>query len=190
MARTKKYSDLIISNREDNNAHKNSKLKQEMKNEIDVFTGYLEILSLVDNSFKENQQKKEENTKNNLTKLSKERIKSTFFIIPSINIDHGYLELISAVYKNNIKDNETVVDVTNILANKILKYASKQNRYNEIEDLDNEEIVKWFLPTYQKISKNWHINDKKKQELVNLLKLIENKNLKMEYKNENSLLTK
>ena len=26
--------------------------------------------------------------------------------------------------------------------------------YNEIEDLDSEEVIKWFLPTYKKISRN------------------------------------
>ena len=61
----------------------------------------------------------------------------------------------------------------------------------DLENLENnEEIIKWFLPTYQKISINWQTNEKNKQELENLLKLLENKKLKLEYKNENPILTK
>ena len=115
---------------------------------------------------------------------------SIFALIPSLNIEHGYLEILSETYKRKIYDNETVVDITNIMANKIIKYTINNNSYTDIEDLNNEEIIKWFLPTYQKISINWQTNEKNKQELENLLKLLENKKLKLEYKNENPILTK
>ena len=82
------------------------------------------------------------------------------------------------------------MDLTNIMANKIIKYTINNNSYKEIEDLNNEDVIKWFLPTYQKISSNWQTNENNKQELENLLKLLENKKLKLEYKNENPILTK
>ena len=76
------------------------------------------------------------------------------------------------------------------MANKIIRYTINNNSYKEIEDLNNEDVIKWFLPTYQKISTNWQTNENNKQELENLLKLLENKKLKLEYKNENPILTK
>ena len=73
------------------------------------------------------------------------------------------------------------------MANKIIKYTIKNNSYKEIEDLNNEEIIKWFLPTYERISKNLY-SDKNSIELVNLLKSLGSNEIKLEYKNENPFL--
>lgn len=191
MARVKKYSEMIIKNREDGNNFNNSKLKQQMNNEIEDFTAWLEILSLANSSYNDSQYNLNK-VKNDtsLISYSNQTEDSIFALIPSLNIEHGYLEILSETYKRKIYDNETVVDITNIMANKIIKYTINNNSYTEIEDLNNEEIIKWFLPTYQKISINWQTNKKNKQELENLLKLLENKKLKLEYKNENPILTK
>ena len=191
MARVKKYSEMIIKNREDGNNFNNSKLKQQMNNEIEDFTAWLEILSLANSSYNDSQYNLNK-VKNDtsLISYSNQTEDSIFALIPSLNIEHGYLEILSETYKRKIYDNETVVDITNIMANKIIKYTINNNSYTEIEDLNNEEIIKWFLPTYQKISINWQTNEKNKQELENLLKLLENKKLKLEYKNENPILTK
>ncbi|MFX4155821.1 hypothetical protein ACOL23_12910, partial [Aliarcobacter butzleri] len=63
-------------------------------------------------------------------------------MIPSLNIEHGYLEILSETYKRKIYDNETVVDITNIMAQKIIKYTINNNPYTEIEELKNEENIK------------------------------------------------
>ncbi|MCG3684418.1 hypothetical protein [Aliarcobacter butzleri] len=191
MARVKKYSEMIIKNREDGNNFNNSKLKQQMNNEIEDFTAWLEILSLANSSYNDSQYNLNK-VKNDTSMISysNQTEDSIFALIPSLNIEHGYLEILSETYKRKIYDSETVVDITNIMANKIIKYTINNNSYTEIEDLNNEEIIKWFLPTYQKISINWQTNEKNKQELENLLKLLENKKLKLEYKNENPILTK
>ncbi|PRM87144.1 site-specific integrase [Aliarcobacter cryaerophilus] len=191
MARVKKYSEMIIKNREDGNNFNNSKLKQQMNNEIEDFTAWLEILSLANSSYNDSQYNLNK-VKNHtsLISYSNQTEDSIFALIPSLNIEHGYLEILSETYKRKIYDNETVVDITNIMANKIIKYTINNNSYTDIEDLNNEEIIKWFLPTYKKISNNWQTNEKSKQELENLLKLLENKKIKLEYKNENPLLAK
>lgn len=190
MARTKKYSELVISNRSEGIAHKNSKLKQQMKDEIEVFTGYLEILSLVDSTYKEIQTNEDSFSENKeITQYREQKKQSMYSPIPSLNIDHGYLEILLETYKRNINDNETVVDITNIIANKIIKYAVKKEKYNEIEDLNNEQIVKWFLPQYEKATLNWQFDDNKKESLVNLLNLLDNKKIQLEHKNENTFLT-
>ena len=84
---------------------------------------------------------------------------------------------------------EVVFRLFLIIANKIIKYASKQNKYNEVEDLYNKEIVKWFLPQYEKAALNWQFDDNKEESLVNLLSLLDNKKIKLEHKNENTFLT-
>lgn len=191
MARVKKYSEMIIKNREEGNNVNNAKLKQQMNNEIEDFTAWLEIVSLANSSYNELQYNL--NNKINDTSLlnhSNQTEDSIFALIPSLSIEHGYLEILSETYKRKIYDNETVVDITNIMANKIIKYTINNNSYKEIEDFNNEDVIKWFLPTYQNISRNWQTDQKNKQELENLLKLLENKKLKLEHKNENPILTK
>ena len=84
-------------------------------------------------------------------------------------------------------------EALNSLTIMIDNYKIKQSKTDIkkiYEALNNEDVIKWFLPTYQKISSNWQTNEKNKQELENLLKLLENKKLKLEYKNENPILTK
>ena len=76
------------------------------------------------------------------------------------------------------------------MANKIIKYTIKNNSYKEIEDLNNEEIIKWFLPTYERISKKLYSDKNSIEELVNLLKSIGSNEIKLEYKNENPFLAK
>ena len=191
MARVKKYSEMIIKNREDGNNVNNAKLKQQMNNEIEDFTAWLEVLSLANSSYNDlqyNLNKVKKDT--SLVNYSNQTEDSIFALIPSLSIEHGYLEILSETYKRKIYDNETVVDLTNIMANKIIRYTINNNSYKEIEALNNEDVIKWFLPTYQKISSNWQTNENNKQELENLLKLLENKKLKLEYKNENPILTK
>ena len=56
-------------------------------------------------------------------------------------------------------------------------------------DLNNEQIVKWFLPQYEKATLNWQFDDNKKESLVNLLNLLDNKKIQLEHKNENTFLT-
>ena len=127
----------------------NSKLKQQMNNEIEDFTAWLEILSLANSSYNDSQYNLNK-VKNDtsLISYSNQTEDSIFALIPSLNIEHGYLEILSETYKRKIYDNETVVDITNIMVNKIIKYTINNNSYTEIEDLNNEEIIKWFLPTY------------------------------------------
>jgi hypothetical protein len=74
------------------------------------------------------------------------------------------------------------------MANKIIKYAAKQKEYTEIEELDNKEIINWFLPRYKEASKEWQLHNKK-EPLINILNLLNNNKLKLEHKNENTLLS-
>lgn len=191
MARVKKYSDLILNNREKNNNHENSTLKQSMHYEIEDFIGWLEILSLSNasyNEFKNNNEK--ENSLIHTSDYIKED--SIFSLLPSLNIDHGYLEILSQTFRRNKFDNTMIKELINIMANKIIRYTSKIGKFDEISEYSNEDIIRWFLPKYDKIPRNWNNNDKTKKELEDLLKIFEtqHKNLRLENKNENTFLTK
>lgn len=191
MCRTKKFSELVIDNRENNKAEKNRRLKDQMKKKIDAFTGWLEIISIAEASYqnlKENDFT-EESHGTDIVSDSTTRKQSLFSIVPSLNIDHGYLETLSQVFERNINDDETVKDITNIMANKIIKYAAKQKKYTEIEELDNREIVNWFLPIYRDASIDWQLHNNEKP-LMNILNLLNNNKAKLEAKHENTLLAK
>lgn len=187
MARVKKYSEMVIKNRENGDNKNNLKLRQQMNNEIEDFTGWLEILSLANSSYKDSQYDFNNQEEGSLINFEPKLDDSIFNIGQSLSIEHGYLEILVETYKRKIFDNETVLDITNIMANKIIKYTIKNNSYKEIEDLNNEEIIKWFLPTYERISKNLY-SDKNSIELVNLLKSLGSNEIKLEYKNENPFL--
>ncbi len=186
MAKVKKYNDMVNKNREQKQNEKNSRLKSLIKEQIEEFFGWLEILELANNSYKETIDG------NNIKLIPLEKSnenKSTYSIHPSLDINHGYLDTLVKAYQKKLNDDETVVDITNIIANKLIRYHAKNNTYHEIEGLENEEIVKSFLPKYEKISEGWHNNSKSRKELENLLNLLDNKNEKLEYKNENTFLT-
>ena len=64
-----------------------------MKDEIEVFTGYLEILSLVDSTYKEIQTNEDSFSENKeITQYREQKKQSMYSPIPSLNIDHGYLK--------------------------------------------------------------------------------------------------
>lgn len=191
MCRTKKFSELIIENRENSEPEKNRRLKEQMKKKIDVFTGWLEIISIAEASYQDiiENDFTEESHSTDIINDSTTRKQSLFSIIPSINVDHGYLETLSQVFERNINDDETVKDITNIIANKIIKYAAKQKEYTEIEELDNKEIINWFLPRYKEASKEWQLHNNEKP-LIKILNLLDNNKLKLEAKHENPILTK
>ncbi|MBP9597442.1 MAG: tyrosine-type recombinase/integrase, partial [Fusobacteriaceae bacterium] len=189
IARVKKYSEMVIKNRENGDNKNNLKLRQQMNNEIEDFTGWLEILSLANSSYKDSQYDFNNQEKGSL--INEPKLDDYIFNTgQSLSIEHGYLEILVETYKRKIFDNETVLDITNIMANKIIKYTIKNNSYKEIEDLNNEEIIKWFLPTYERISKNLYSDKNSIEELVNLLKSIGSNEIKLEYKNENPFLAK
>ncbi|WP_419782653.1 hypothetical protein [Malaciobacter marinus] len=186
MARVKKYSEVIIKNRDKNLNHLNFKIKQSMNSEIENFIGWLEILSLSNNSYNELQNKSNTAIQSSDIALAEES-KPMFSIIPSLNIDHGYLEILSHAFKTNSNSDETLDDIVNLMSNKIIHYSVKNQKYDKIKNYSNEEIIKWFLPTYNKISKDWGSNKDTRNELILLLELLDNKQ-KLEYKNENTFL--
>lgn len=190
MARVKKYSDLIIRNRERGSQTKNTSLRQSLNKEIESFVGWLEVTNRANSSY--NDKKFNDSNKNTLVKtdeyLPEESILS---FSTSLNIEHGYLEILSQTFKREQFDNETIKDLINIMANKIIRYSSKNDEYKEVLDYSNDEIIRWFLPKYDKIPKNWNTNLESKKELEDLLKIFDNKqnNSQLEYKNENTFLT-
>lgn len=190
MARVKKYSDLIIRNREDKNQSKNTALRQSLNKEIESFVGWLEITNRANSSY--NDRKFKDSNKNTIVKADDYQIEeSVLSFSPSLNIEHGYLEILSQTFKREQFDNETIKDLINIIANKIIRYSSRSDKYKEVLDYSNEDIIRWFLPKYDKIPKNWNTNSESKKELENLLKIFDNKqtNNQLEYKNENTFLT-
>lgn len=191
MSRVKKYSDMVIANRKFGNNKDNSKLRQLMNVEIEDFIGWLEVLSLANDSYSQYLAYENEINGNNSLILegSNAQEKSIYSIIPAINLDHGYLEVLSQAYAKKLYDNETVVDLTNQIANKIIRYHAKNNIYHEIENMENEQIIKSFLPKFEQVSKDWHKNSESKKQLVKLLKILDNQNQQLEYKNENTFLT-
>jgi hypothetical protein len=173
MCRVKKFSELIIENRENSEPKKNRRLKEQMKKKIDVFMGWFELISIAEASYQNIREDDfiEESHSTDIVNDSTTRKQSLLSIIPSLNVEHGYLETLSQVFERNINDDETVKDITNIMANKIIKYAAKQKEYTEIEELDNKQL------------------HNKKEPLINILNLLNNNKLKLEHKNENTLLS-
>lgn len=188
MARVKKYSDIVIMNRNSQKNEDNVKLRQQMKLEIEDLTGWLEILALAKNSYIENK------TNNTISAKSSDmdilQSESIYTILPSLNIEHGYLETLSQAFSKKITDNETVVDLTNQIANKLIRFHAKNNTYHEVEHLENEAIVRSFLSKYEQYSKDWYFNPESQKQLEYLLNQISHQNQPLEHKHENTLLTK
>lgn len=188
--RVKKYSEMIISNRNSNQHQNNMKLRQQMKLEIEIFSGWLEIMYLSKNSYDTfiNNSKNKNQSKSNIISKDNRNTKLPFFIMQSIDSNHGYLEILSEAYKRKTYDNESIKDIIDRISTKILKYATKQNLYNEkMEDMTNEELVEWFLPIYNYVSSDWQINEEARRNVEEFLLKFEHQK-KLENKNENTFL--
>jgi hypothetical protein len=186
MARVQKYSDMVIKNREANKNSENVKLRKMMDYEIEDFTAWLEILSLAKDSY--NELKDENNNKTNTLISNNIEEKDIFNIVPALNIEHGYLEILSQAFKKKVYDNETITDITTKIANKLIRYHAKNGTYSDIEHLNNEAIVKSFLPKYEQYSTDWLENPESQKQIEYLLNQIDN-NKQLEQKNENTFLT-
>jgi hypothetical protein len=186
LSEVKKYSDLIVKNRELKRNEKNSRLKSIINIDIESFYGWLEVLKLADDSYKELINKSNDLS---LSLIHNDESDSTYSIYPSLNVTHGHLDILLKADRKNLTNDEKVDDIINKVANNLIRYHAKNNTYHEIEGLENEQIIKSFLPKYEKISGGWYNNLETRKELENLLNLLDDKNEKLEYKNENTFLT-
>ncbi len=181
MDRTKKFSELMNKNREKKENQKNKELKKDLLLEMENFYGWMEVLALIDDSYKNMEinatdNKSSQTTDNkSLTAMSSGAVKSMFAIVPALDVNHANLDTLSKAYAKNMLDNETVQDITNYMANKLIRYTYNKGNYREIESLSNEEIIKWFLPKYDKLPKDWHNNRKSEEEIKNFLEIFEKK---------------
>jgi len=194
MARCKKLSELVVKNREKGEREKNMELKQRLNLEIEDFAGWIEVLAHANTTYENSLAP---NTTDDISSrlpeiISHEVEDSIFSLIPSVNLDHGYLDILSKTFLRNKLDNESVQDIIKIMSGKIIRYAAKNNSFKEIESFNDEQVIRWFLPRYERLPKDWHSNQQSRQALNKLLLILDpkNKNLLKGINNENTLLTK
>lgn len=165
MARCKKLSELVIKNREKSEREKNIELKQRLSLEIEDFVGWIEVLAQANTTYESSL------ASSTITETSKllpeitshDAEDSIFSLIPSVNLDHGYLDILAKTFRRNKLDNESVQDIIKTMSGKIIRYAAKNNSFDEIESFNDEQVIQWFLPRYERLPKDWHSNQQSKQ---------------------------
>lgn len=142
--RIQKYTNMIIENRENNLADKNEALRRSALLEIEDMLGWSEILKEAN---KRLHPSKINNTDSNLLAINNE---SNFFALTeSKNSDHTLLKLATDSQLHKAFDHESTHDVMNKILNKILRYASKNGKFEEVENLDNLKVLQWFEPIFK-----------------------------------------
>ena len=192
MARCKKLSTLVIKNREKGDREKNIELKQRLNLEIEDFVGWIEVLAQANTVYESSLAPSvlDDTSKLLPEVISHESEDSIFSLIPSINLDHGYLDILSKTFSRNKLDNESVQDIIKTMSGKIIRYTARNNSFHEIETFSDEQVIQWFLLRYERLPNDWHSNQQSRQSLVDLLKILDptDKNLLKGTINENTLL--
>lgn len=195
MGRVRKFSTLMIKNRGKGENYKNAELKQRLLLEIENFIGWTEVLALANTSYNdmlENSKTDEITNSNAVSKpINNEAEKQHYTIAGSVNDSHAYLHTLSQAFKRNKLDNEDTQDLVNLMAGKVIRYASKHGNFDDVEYLNNEEIIRWFLPKYERLPQDWYYNTESKKKLVEFFEIFDNREIiKLQgSNNENTFLT-
>lgn len=195
MVRVRKFSTLMIKNREKGEKYKNAELKQRLLLEIENFIGWTEVLALANTSYNNmlESSKSDEITNNNTVSkpINNEPEKQHYTIAGSVNDSHAYLHTLSQAFSRNKLDNEDTQDLINLMAGKVIRYAAKQGNFDEVEYLNNEEIIRWLLPKYERLPQDWYYNRESEKKLVEFFEIFDNREIiKLQgSNNENTFLT-
>jgi hypothetical protein len=140
----------------------------------------------------ENSQTDEVTNSNTVSKpVNNEAEKEHYTITGSVNDSHAYLHTLSQAFKRNKLDNEDAQDLINLMTGKVIRYVSKHGNFDEVEYLNNEEIMRWFLPKYERLPQDWYYNKESERKLVEFFEIFDNREIiKLQgSNNENTFLT-
>jgi hypothetical protein len=142
--RIQKYTNMIIKNRKNNQADRNEPLRRSALLEIEDMLGWSEILKEANKKLQSSQMKI---TDSNLPVVCDEN--NFFSITEPANSDHTLLKLALDSQLNKAFDHESTQDVMNKILNKILRYVSKNGRFEEVENLNDLQVLQWFAPIFE-----------------------------------------
>jgi len=170
-----KYGNMIIDNREKGNPEGNENIRKSIQIEMEDMLGWIEILRMLDEIIvlkNENMNVPNTNKKNLTTEGMQEM--SIFSLAPIINSNHALLKLVYDSLELKQFEHESLHDAAGKLVSKIIRYAARENRYQEIDGIDKYQILEWFQPVYQKVL-TLEKDDQQKNKLKKILDVLSNK---------------
>ncbi len=146
--RLSKYVNMIIENRENGNPQNNESIRKSALLETEDMLGWTEILRTLDEC-QVDTPKKEAGGKDLVTAEATNT--SIFSLSPIVNGDHALMKLVYNGLEYKEFGNESLQDASEKMVSKIIRYASRKGKFQEIDGADKYDILKWFYPVYEEI---------------------------------------
>ena len=146
--RLSKYVNMIIENRENGNPQNNESIRKSALLETEDMLGWTEILRTLDEC-QVDTPKKEAGGKDLVTAEATNT--STFSLSPIVNGDHALMKLVYNGLEYKEFGNESLQDASEKMVSKIIRYASRKGKFQEIDGADKYDILKWFYPVYEEV---------------------------------------
>ncbi len=157
-----KYANMVIENRENGNPENNESIRASAQIEIEEMLGWTEILKALDEIRFENNVQQNDESEPGLVDLSHKQ-EALYRSAPTRNSDHALLKLVYDSLDLKLYDHESMQDASQELATKLIRYASRNGKFAEVDDKDKYEMIEWFRPVYDEVlllEKNQHSEEK------------------------------
>jgi len=149
--RLAKYGNMIIENRNRGNPQDNENIRKSSLLEMEDMLAWIEILRQID------EQRVVSDVNNEAISNSKELVKekakekSIFSLAPIVNADHALLKLVYDSLELKEFEHESLQDASEKLVGKIIRYAARNNRFEEVDGMDKYKMLEWFQPVFQDV---------------------------------------
>jgi len=172
--RLAKYGNMIIENREKGNPQDNENIRKSTVIEMEDMLAWIEILRRMDEQ--RVAQLTNDETTHDSKALSKQEYKeeSIFSLAPIVNSDHALLKLVYDSLELKEFEHESFQDASEKLVGKIIRYAARNNRFDEVDGIDKYQILEWFHPVFKDIL-SLEGKEREREKLNNILNLLSDK---------------
>jgi len=170
-----KYGNMIIENRKKGNPQNNENIRKSAQVEMEEMLGWIKILQALDEvrlMVDENVNSANSCNKN-LIGQDMEEV-SIFSLAPIANGDHSLLKLVYDSIEFKEFEHESFCDASKEIVNKIIRYAARNNSFDEIDGKDKYQIIEWFRPVYHEVLA-LEKDESQKDKLVNILNFLSDK---------------
>jgi len=173
--RLSKYGNMIIENRKKGNPQDNENIRKSAQIEMEEMLGWIKVLQaldevrlMVDESVDITNSYNKDLTIQDMKKMS------IFSLAPIVNSDHSLLKLVYDSLELKEFEHESFHDVSEKLVSKIIRYAARNNCFEEIDGVEKYQILEWFKPVYYEVL-SLERDDKQKDKLEHILNLLSDK---------------
>ena len=173
--RLAKYGNMIIENRKKGNPKDNENIRKSAQIEMEEMLGWIKILQALDEvRLMVDKNVAISNTCNKDLTVQDMKEISIFSLAPIANSDHSLLKLVYDSIEFKEFEHESFQDASEKLVSKIIRYAARNNSFDEVDGKDKYQIIEWFRPIYRDVLA-LERDESQKDKLENILNFLSDK---------------